>query len=55
MGNSDLEKNFVTANDTCVQDKAKFPDEPILITSVRDLWHFAFGTDPGADPYQKLR
>jgi hypothetical protein len=31
MGNSDLEKNFVTANDNCVQDKAKFPDEPILI------------------------
>ncbi len=28
MGNSDLEKNFVTANYTCVQDEAKFPDEP---------------------------
>jgi|LakMenE18May11ns_1017448.scaffolds.fasta_scaffold8179931_1 hypothetical protein len=39
MGNSDLEKNFVTANDTCV----------------RDPWNFAFGTDPDAEPYQKLQ
>ncbi len=31
MGNSDLEKNLVTTNDTYVQDqdKAKFPEEPI--------------------------